>query len=235
MSILTLKKGFFVMRKETRIRTAAAVLLLAAFGLWTLLTVTVDVRPIGPEGSSVGLAGLNGFFHRAVGVHMGLYVLTDWLGLVPVGICFCFALLGLWQWITRRRIRRVDRDILVLGGFYTVVFGAYLLFEELALNFRPVLINGFLEASYPSSTTLLVLCVVPTAITCLKSRIKRPWLRRTVSLGLGAFAVFMTLGRFISGVHWFGDIVGGILLSAGLVTACRAVLFPAFCKTDRTY
>lgn len=212
------------MKKENRRLFFLPILLLAAFGVWTVLTVTVDVRPIGPEGSRVGLAGINGFVHRTVGVHMGLYTLTDWLGLVPVGICLGFALLGLWQWIKRRRLCRVDGDVLLLGVFYLVVFGVYLLFEELAVNRRPVVIEGFLEASYPSSTTLLVLCVVPTAIICLKGRIKRLWLRRTVVLGLWAFALFMTLGRFVSGVHWLGDIVGGILLSGGLVTAYRAVL-----------
>lgn len=221
------------MKKENRRLFFLPILLLAAFGVWTVLTVTVDVRPIGPEGSRVGLAGINGFVHRTVGVHMGLYTLTDWLGLVPVGICLGFALLGLWQWIKRRRLCRVDGDVLLLGVFYLVVFGVYLLFEELAVNRRPVVIEGFLEASYPSSTTLLVLCVVPTAIICLKGRIKRLWLRRTVVLGLWAFALFMTIGRFVSGVHWFGDIVGGILLSGGLVTAYRAVLCSVFCKADR--
>ncbi|MBE6938672.1 MAG: phosphatase PAP2 family protein [Ruminococcaceae bacterium] len=221
------------MKKENRRLFFLPILLLAAFGVWTVLTVTVDVRPIGPEGSRVGLAGINGFVHRTVGVHMGLYTLTDWLGLVPVGICLGFALLGLGQWIKRRRLCRVDGDVLLLGVFYLVVFGVYLLFEELAVNRRPVVIEGFLEASYPSSTTLLVLCVVPTAIICLKGRIKRLWLRRTVVLGLWAFALFMTLGRFVSGVHWLGDIVGGILLSGGLVTAYRAVLRSVFCKADR--
>ena len=190
---------------------------LAAFALWTLAVSTLDVQAIGPGGSVVGFATLNGFFHRLTGVHMGLYTLTDWLGLVPVAFGFGFAVLGLVQWITRKHFLKVDKSILVLGIFYILVLAAYLLFERYAVNYRPVLIGGFLEASYPSSTTLLVLCVMPTALLQLLSRIKHATLRTCISVGITAFAVFMVVGRLLSGVHWLTDIMGGILLAAGLV------------------
>ena len=128
-----------------------------------------------------------------------------------------FGLLGLAQWVKRRRLARVDFDILVLGGFYLAVIAAYLLFEGLALNCRPVLIDGRLEASYPSSTTLLTLCVMPTAAMQFQSRIQNGLLRRWAVGIAAAFTVFMVVGRLISGVHWLSDIIGGILLSAGLV------------------
>ena len=197
--------------------------LLAAFFLWTAAVRLVDVQPIGPRGSAVGLATLNGFVHRLTGVHMALYTVTDWLGLVPLFIAFGFALLGLAQWIKRRHILRVDRSILALGGFYLAVIAAYLLFERFVVNYRPVLINGYLEPSYPSSTTLLVMCVMPTTLLQLKSRIQNPALRRFVLLLLGAFTAFMVLGRLLSGVQWFSDIVGGALVSGGLVLLYHAV------------
>jgi undecaprenyl-diphosphatase len=130
---------------------------------------------------------------------------------------FGFALLGLVQWVRRKHIALVDRSILVLGGFYLAVLGVYLFFEAHTVNYRPVLIDGFLEASYPSSTTLLVLTVMPTAILQLKSRIRHAKARRAVLIVLIAFTAFMVLGRLLSGVHWVSDIVGGVLLSTGLV------------------
>ena len=205
--------------------------LLTAFILWTAALLRVDVQPIGPRGSCVGFAALNGFVHRMTGVNMTLYTVTDWLGLVPVGICLIFALLGLVQWIRRRSFLRVDRSILVLGGLYLVVILCYLFFEEFVVNRRPVLIGGVLEASYPSSTTLLVLCVIPTAIMQLRGRIRRRWLSRLLSALLTVFLAFMVVGRLISGVHWVTDIIGGGLLSAGLVTLYRAVVLALPDKT----
>ncbi len=201
----------------------AGLLLLGAFALWTVAVCLVDVRPIGPNGSSVGFAALNGAVHAVLGVCWPLYTITDWLGLVPMGFVFGFALLGLVQLIRRRSPGRVDRDILVLGGFYLVVLAAYLLFEKFAVNYRPVLIDGFLEASYPSSTTMLTLCVIPTAMLQLRRRIPREGLRRVILWMLGIFTAFMVVGRLLSGVHWLTDIVGGALLSAGLVALYAAM------------
>ena len=131
--------------------------LLLAFVVWTVLIRTVDVRPVGVNGTNIGFAVINTWFHRLTGVHMGLYTVTDWLGLVPIAVCIGFGILGLVQWVRRKRIAKVDTDILLLGGYYILVILGYLIFEMIPINYRPILIDGAMEASYPSSTTLLVL------------------------------------------------------------------------------
>lgn len=191
--------------------------MIIAFVLWTIAVCYVDVQPIGPEGASVGFAAFNGFVHRLTGVHMWLYTVTDWLGLVPIGFMFGFAILGLVQLIKRKSLLKVDFSILALGVFYLIVLAAYLLFETYVINYRPVLIEGFLEASYPSSTTLLVLCVMPTAVMQLSGRLKSSGFRKSVITILIFFSVLMVLGRLIAGVHWMTDIIGSVFLSAGLV------------------
>ena len=205
------------MKKEKQKKLYLAVGILAAFLLWTAAVRLIDVQPIGPQNSTVGFAALNRFFHDFMGVHMAFYTITDWLSLIPLGFVLGFALLGLIQWFKRRNLLRVDRSILVLGIFYAAVMAAYLFFEVFAVNYRPVLINGYLEASYPSSTTILVLCVMSTALMQLNNRIKNRMIRRYVSLTIIIFITFMVIGRLVSGVHWLTDIIGGILLSAGLV------------------
>ena len=196
---------------------------LGAFVLWTVLVSYVDVRAIGQNASSVGFATLNGYVHNLTGVNMFLYTITDWLGLVPIGVAFGFAVLGLVQWVGRKSLFKVDRSILALGGFYIIVLAMYIFFEIVVINYRPVLIDGYLEASYPSSTTMLVMCVMPTAMMQLHARIKSDVFRRCVLISIAAFTAFMVIGRLASGVHWLTDIIGGTLVSTGLVITYASV------------
>ena len=206
------------MEKKNKKRLVLGAGLVVAFVLWTVLICFVDVRTIGPEGSSVGFATLNGFVHELTGVNWLLYTVTDWLGLVPIAAALGFAILGLVQLIKRKSLWKVDHSILALGVFYIVVMAAYLVFEIVVINYRPTLIEGYLEASYPSSTTMLVMCVMPTAAMQLNARIKNTVFRRCVIITIIVFIAFMVIGRFLSGVHWITDIIGGALFSAGVVT-----------------
>ncbi len=201
---------------------------LGLFGLWTALVRWVDVQTIGPEGSKIGFATMNGWFHAVTDVDWRLYNITDWLGLVPIAVCFGFALLGLVQWIRRKKIMRVDYDIRCLGVYYLTVILFYLLFEFVTLNYRPVLIDGYLEGSYPSSTTLLVLCVMPTLAEQSLRRIRRKPLAIGAIVVSVVFSVYMVVGRLLSGVHWLSDIIGGVMLSAGLFCCYEAsvLLYP---------
>ena len=206
-------------RKHTALRGA---LLVAAFITWTVMIQTVDVRPWGQNGTDIGFAVLNRWFHGLTGVHLALYTITDWLGLVPLFVSLGFAALGTVQLLERKSLWKVDRDILALGVYYAVVIAAYLLFEAFPVNYRPIPIDGRMEASYPSSTTLLVLCVMPTLQEQTARRAKSPRLKKAVRAASILFSVFMVAGRLISGVHWLTDIIGAVLLSAGLFALYRA-------------
>ena len=199
-------------------------ILLLAFILWTILIQTVDVQPVGVNGTNVGFTAVNTWFYRLTGVHMGIYTITDWLGLVPIAVCIGFGLLGLTQWIRRRSIAKVDRDILLLGGYYILVILGYLIFEMIPINYRPILINGAMEASYPSSTTLLVLSVMPTLLFQINRRAKNQTIRRITAAFVVLFSAFMVIGRLMAGVHWLTDILGSVLLSAGLYCLYRTAV-----------
>ena len=211
------------MRKEKQKSLWIALGLLIAFVVWTVAIKFVDVQAIGPQESTVGFATINRFIHKLTGVHMSLYTITDWLGLVPLCFIMGFGILGLCEWIKRKNFFKVDYSILTLGGFYIVVMALYIFFEMFVVNYRPILINGILEASYPSSTTMLVMCVMPTAIMQFNSRIKNCTLKRCVAIIITAFSAFMVIGRLISGVHWLSDIIGGALLSSGLVLIYHSI------------
>ena len=195
---------------------AAGAALLGCFVLWTVLIMTVDVQPVGQNGTNIGFAAFNTWFHQLTGVHMTIYTITDWLGLVPIVICICFGFLGLTQLIRRKSLKKVDADILLLGIYYILVIVGYLVFEMIPINYRPIPIDGHMEASYPSSTTLLVLSVMPTLKFQADRRSGSKTARTAATVFVVAFSAFMVIGRTISGVHWATDIIGSVLLSAGL-------------------
>ena len=197
--------------------------LLCLFVLWTALVIFVDVKPIGPNGSSVGFAALNGYVRELVGVNITLYTITDWLGLIPIFVAFGFAIFGLYQLVKRKSIFKVDADVLALGVFYIAVMGVFVFFELVPVNFRPVLIDGYLEASYPSSTTLLASTVMPTLAMQIGRRMKSKTAKSFMLSLVFLFTAFMIVGRIVSGVHWFSDIIGGLLVSAFLVLTYRFV------------
>ena len=200
------------------------IMLVVAFLVWTGLVLMVDVEPLGQNGTNIGFSTFNLWFHKLTGVHMGIYIITDWLGLVPLFVCMLFGGIGLKQLIQRKNLLKVDYDIIILGIYYVVVIASFLIFEIFPINYRPILIEGVMEASYPSSTTLLVLSVMPTLIFQVKRRMKNHTMKTVISVATIGLSVFMVLGRLISGVHWFTDIVGGALLSAGLFCIYRAVI-----------
>ena len=197
---------------------------IASFALWTVLIQCVDVQAVGQNGTKVGFAEFNVWFHQLTGVHMTIYTITDWLGLVPIFICLCFGVLGLVQLVKRRSLLKVDPDILLLGVYYVMVIACYLIFEMIPINYRPVLIEGRLEASYPSSTTLLVLSVTPTLMFQANRRVENTLTRKVTAVFVVAFSEFMVIGRLISGVHWATDIIGSVLLSTGLFLMYRSAV-----------
>ena len=204
------------MKRNAKKSLSLGLLFLALFALWTLLILNVDVRLAGESETPVGFAALNCRFHAMTGVHMGLYTATDWLGLIPVAVCLLFAVLGAGQLIGRKRLRNVDFDIRLLGGYYIIVLLAYLLCERFPVNYRPILMDGRVEASYPSSTTLMVLTVMPTLSFQAERRICDPAAAKLISVISGIFSIAMVLARTLAGVHWLTDIVGAVLLSCGL-------------------
>ena len=198
--------------------------LVVAFVIWTTLIQVVDVQHIGQNGTRVGFSSFNCWFHGLTGVHMSVYIITDWLGLVPVFICMIFGGIGVGQLIQRKSLFNVDYDIVILGIYYMIVMLVYFLFDIFPINYRPILIEGVMEASYPSSTTLLVLCVMPTFMEQTRRRLKKVSVKRLINIFVICFSTFMVFGRLVSGVHWFTDIVGGILLSAGLFYIYKAAV-----------
>lgn len=190
---------------------------LTLFLMITFAVLSINRLPIGPNGSFVGLAFINQFIHEIFGYHEVLYTITDWMGLIPVVVAFVFGCIGLYQLLKRKQFKKVDSDILLLGGFYLVVIFLYGFFEYNIVNFRPVLIHGYLEASFPSTHVFVTTTILLTANFQIKLRVKQKNLKLGLSLISNGLILFTFIGRLLSGVHWFTDILAGGLLSLALV------------------
>ena len=189
------------------------------FAVLIILVRFVDVQAIGPEGTRIGLSHLNNFVFESLGVHMLWYEITDWLGIAAIGTALLFAMVGLIQWIMRKSIRKVDIEILALGGLYLIVIGLYVLFELVVVNYRPIIMPGSThpEASFPSSHTMLVCVIMGSAIPLLGEYVKSNVLCKALRIICAVIIAVTVFGRTISGVHWFTDILGGILISIMLL------------------
>ena len=210
------------MSKKKRNFLISTILILLAV-VFTILVKVVDVKQVGVNGTSIGFATLNQFVFKTTGVNMIWYHITDWLGLMPIFMAMVYSLLGLVQLIKRKSLFKVDKKIIILGLFYIVVISIYIFFEKVIVNYRPILMNGFLEASYPSSHTLMTICLCGSSIIVNKKMFNNKITKLMNMLSL--IIIFITvIGRLISGVHWFTDIVGGIFISIALLMTFHSVI-----------
>ena len=192
------------------------VLLVLISIIYTLLVKYVDTSTIGPNGSVVGFSSLNSFVFNLTGNNMTLYKITEILGIIPILIALMYAVIGLIQVIDRKSLK-VDKELIALGILYIIVILIYVFFEKCIINYRPVLIDGILEASYPSSHTLLSICICGSALLINKYLFNNKKIYRYINIISIISMVLIVLGRLLSGVHWASDIIGSIIISITLL------------------
>lgn len=202
--------------KKKNIITSITMIILAV--IYTILVKIIDVAPIGPNNSEVGFSKINGFFHNLLGSNMTIYKITEILGIIPLLMAGIYAIIGLVELIKRKSLTKVDYEIYALAGLYVVVLGLYIFFEKCIINYRPILIDGVLEASYPSSHTLMALCICGSSIIVNKRIFHKKIFNLENKLSI-FLMITIILGRFISGVHWFSDIIGAIFISLALLSS----------------
>ena len=191
--------------------------------VFTIFVKVVDVKPIGANETSIGVASVNQVVFKTIGVNMIWYHITDWLGLVPIFMAMIYAFIGFGQLIKRKNIFKVDKEIIILGLFYIVVIFLYVFFEKVIVNYRPILMNGFLEASYPSSHTLMTICLCGSSIIVNK-KLFNSRITKFMNVLSAVIIAITVIGRLLSGVHWVTDIIGGVLIGAALLMTLYSVI-----------
>ena len=206
-------------------RIIGAVITGTLFAGLIVLLGRYDVAAIGPAGTEIGFSHINGFVHDLTGVNMLWYDITDYIGYGAIAVCGLFALAGFVQMIKRRSLLKVDREIWALGGLFIAVIGCYVFFEKYIINYRPVIMPGETapEASFPSSHTMLIMTVM-IAVMIVSDKYFGKGLGVLVRIICFLITLVTIGGRLYCGVHWFTDIIGGIMLSATLLFLFAAVV-----------
>ena len=219
--------------EKNRRNLIITIALFALFVLFTIAVCVVGVDAVGPNGSSVGFAKLNQSFAARHEFNSIWYGLTKILGYVAILICIFFAATGVLQLVAGRSLKKVSPKLYALAGLYVAVAIFYAVFSKVVVNYRPILeSDGTLESSYPSSHTMLAVCVFISAIIQIMTGKGSEMFKKAICVVLGVMTVVMVFGRLFSGVHWLTDIVGGVILSAALLMAYYTALCSMYPKEE---
>lgn len=186
---------------------------------FTLLICLVDKSNIGPQNSSVGLSKLNQIFKNLFGYNELFYKLTQVLGYIVIGLALAYMVIAFIQLIKRKSIKNIDIQLSLLAIFYAIIIAIYFVFELAKINYRPVILDGELEPSYPSSHTMLAVFICTTSLFVNGKIINNKTFRIILDTVISIIGLVVVIGRIISGVHWITDIIGAILISTTLTLA----------------
>lgn len=191
---------------------------------FTYIVRIYDVAYIGPNETKVGFSKLNSWFRDLVGTNMKLYDVAKYAGYAVLLIVGIYGLIGLIQLIKRKSLFKIDREIIALGILYALDIIVYMAFEHFIINYRPILIDGKLEASYPSSHTILAFTVCISSMVVCSKYIKNKKLTNLAYFVTMLLLTLVALGRTLSGAHWLTDIIGGVLISITLLMIFYSIL-----------
>lgn len=207
-----------------------AFVLLVIAVVFTVLVSKIDVKPIGPVNpetnvtSEVGFASINGAVHEKLGFNDTFYTISKYAGYLALVLVVFYAFTGLIELLQKKSLKGVNKVLYALAVFYVCVAVVYVLFEVMIINYRPVIMDGELEASFPSSHTMLALCVCGSSLIVSKHIIKKENFRKLLNIGAWIVMILVVVTRVLSGVHWITDICGGILISLFMLQTLSSVV-----------
>ena len=183
------------------------------FVVFTLLVKFVDVAYVGMTGKEVGLSSFNRLVYESVDVSETFDKLGDVCMVLSILVVLFVVALGIYELVKNKSIKKVDKKIWSMGIIYALVVLIYVVFELICLNYRPVLIDGKLEASYPSSHVMLSLTILSCFLIFMLSKLKTKKQKAILGTLIGLFMFVIVLFRVLSGMHWMTDIIASVILA----------------------
>ena len=117
--------------------------------------------------------------------------ITDIILIAALALLGVFAILGLTEWIRRKSLKKVDRELLAMLPSLVLMAATYFIFDKLLiLNTRP---NGSGEPSFPSSHTMATTTIFLMAIIALPKYVKNQPLRIQLIPSIISLILFSSL------------------------------------------
>lgn len=122
-----------------------------------------------------------------------------------------FVFLGLYQWISRKSIKKVDRQLLWMPVPLILMVITYLLFQYVfVLNTRP---NGSGESSFPSTHVMVVATIFFIAMMILPKYVKSKPIRIILDVLMVVMISLTSVGRVAADMHWVLDVIGAVVFA----------------------
>lgn len=119
-----------------------------------------------------------------------------------------FVCLGIYQWVTRKSLKKVDPELLWMPLPLALMALTYLIFEYIfVLNTRP---NGSGEPSFPSTHVMVVTTIFFLVTMILPKYVKNKTARVILEVLMVIMIGLNATGRVLANMHWPVDVIGGI-------------------------
>lgn len=137
--------------------------------------------------------------------------ITDVILITALAILGVFAILGLTEWIRRKSLKKVDKQLLGMIPSLVLMAATYFIFDKLlVLNTRP---NGSGEPSFPSTHTMVATTIFLMTMLALPKYIKNKPLRIILDIVMLALIILVSIGRVAANMHWVSDVIGGLIFA----------------------
>lgn len=209
------------MKKRYLIISCASLLL---FLLFLIMLYTVDVKNIGAGVTKVGLCFINNHSFMASNASMWDKI-SDVCMYLGIGVIGALFILGVVQLIQRKNILKVDKEILVFGCLVVLMIIIWLFFDKvLIVNNRPILVDGKVECSFPSTHIMITSFALLSGSYYLFKKINKKHLTIIMYVASAIIVTICFLGRVLSGMHFLTDAVCGLLMGLFLFFSLLAIL-----------
>ena len=132
------------------------------------------------------------------------------LSLIALG---AFAVLGLVQWIKRKSLKKVDKQLRWFPLPLALMAATYVVFDKFLpkfFDFMPTRPNGSGEPSFPSTHVMIVATIFFITTIILPKYIKNKVVRIILELLMVIGLALTCTGRVMANMHTPIDVLGGI-------------------------